>query len=72
MARKSRQRTLWLIITIIFSLGLMGTASSVSARESTAPPPSMDWRDAPGQQNAAVIPLKGSPELWKFRFIIDR
>ncbi|MET4589775.1 hypothetical protein ABIA70_001372 [Arthrobacter sp. 754] len=72
MARKSRQRTAWLTITIIFSLGLMGTASSGSARESAVPPTSTCWRNHPGQQNAAVIPLKGSPELWKFRFIIDR
>ena len=72
MARKSRQRTAWLTITIIFSLGLMGTASSGSARESTVPPTSTGCRDVPGQENPAAIPMKGSPELWKFRFIIDR
>lgn len=74
MAWKSRQRTAWLTITIVLSLGLMGTASSGTARESTIHPPSTstDWRDDQGQQNAGAIPLKGSPELWKFRFIIER
>jgi hypothetical protein len=72
VAWKSRQRTAWLTITIVFSLGLMGTEPSESARESTVPPTSTDWRDAPSQQNHAAIPLKGSPELWKFRLIIDR
>ena len=72
MARKSRQRTAWLTITIVFSLGLMGTEPSESARESTVPPTATDWRDLPSQQNHAVQPLKGSPELWKFRLIIDR
>ena len=72
MAWKSRQRAAWLSITIVFSLGLMGTEPSESARDSTGPPRSTDWRDVPSQQNHAPIPLKGSPELWKFRFIIDR
>jgi hypothetical protein len=74
VAWKSRQRTAWLTITItiVFSLGLMGTEPSGSARESTVLPTSTDWRDVPSQQNHAAIPLKGSPELWKFRLIIDR
>ena len=72
MAWKSRQRTAWLTITIVCSLGLIGTEPSESARESTVPPTSTDWRDVPSQQNHAPIPLKGSPELWKFRLIIDR
>ncbi len=72
MAWKSRQRTAWLTLTIVFSLGLIGTEPSESAWESTVPPTSTDWRDVPSQQNHAVKPLKGSPELWKFRFIIDR
>ena len=72
MAWKSRQRTAWLTITIVFSLGLIGTEPSECARESTVPPTSTDWRDVPSQQNHAVKPLKGSPELWKFRLIIDR
>ncbi|MET3141732.1 UNVERIFIED_ORG: hypothetical protein ABIB13_001434 [Arthrobacter sp. UYEF2] len=72
MAWKSGQRTAWLTISIVFSLGLIGTASSGTARESTVPPTSTDRRDVPSQQNHAPIPLKGSPELWKFRHIIDR
>ena len=72
MARKSRQRKAWLTIAIVLSLGLIGTEPSESARDSTGPPPSTDWRDVPSQQNHAPIPVKGSPELWKFRFIIDR
>jgi hypothetical protein len=50
----------------------MGTEPSGSAREGTVPPTSTDWRDIPSQQNQAAIPLKGSPELWKFRLIIHR
>jgi hypothetical protein len=72
MAWKCRQRTAWLTITIVFSLGLIGTASSGTARESTVPTTSTDRRDVPSQQNHASMPLKGSPELWKFRLIIDR
>jgi hypothetical protein len=72
VAWKSRQRTAWLTITIVFSLGLIGTEPSDDARESTVPPTSTDWRDVPSQQNHALKPLKGSPELWKFRLIIDR
>ncbi|HJV99918.1 MAG TPA: hypothetical protein VJ617_12590 [Arthrobacter sp.] len=72
MAWKSGQRTAWLTITIVFSVGLMGTGPSESERESAVPPTSTDWRDAPAQRNHAAKPLKGSPELWKFRFIIDR
>jgi hypothetical protein len=70
MAWKSGQRTVWLTITIVLSL--IGTAPSESARESIVPPASTGWRDVPSQQNHAPIPLKGSPELWKFRLIIDR
>jgi hypothetical protein len=72
MAWKSGQRTVWLTITIVLSLGLIGTAPSESARESIVPPASTGWRDVPSQQNHAAKPLKGSPELWKFRLIIDR
>ena len=72
MAWKSRQRTAWLTITIVFSLGLMGTEPSESAPESTVPPTLTDWRDVPSQQNHAAKPLKGSPELWKFRRLTYR
>jgi hypothetical protein len=69
MAWKSGQRTAWL--AIVLSLGLVGTAPSESARESTVPPASTGWRDVPCQQDHAAKPLKDSPELWKFR-LIDR
>lgn len=72
MVLKSRQRTAWLTITIVLSLGLMGTVPSGSARDSTVPPTSTDRPDVPSQEDHAPIPLKGSPELWKFRLIIDR
>ncbi|MDQ0635103.1 hypothetical protein QFZ40_003012 [Arthrobacter pascens] len=70
MAWKSRQRTAW--VTISLSLGLMGTVPSESARESTVPPTSTDWREVPSQQNYAARPLQGSPELWKFRRLTYR
>lgn len=72
MAWNSKQRTAWLTITIVFSLGLIGTAPSDSARESTVPPASTGCQDVPGQQNHAAKPLKGSPELWKFRRLTHR
>ncbi|MBT2523834.1 hypothetical protein [Arthrobacter sp. ISL-28] len=74
MARKPGQRTAWLIVTvtIVIGLGLIGTEPSDSARQSRVPQTATDSRDIPSQQNHAAEPLKGSPELWKFRFIIDR
>ena len=72
MDRNHGQRTAWLIITMVISLGLIGGEPSRSERESTAPQTSTDSHDVPSQQNLAPEPLKGSPELWKFRFIIDR
>jgi hypothetical protein len=72
MAWKSRQRTVWLTVTIILSLGLIGTEPSGSARDSTVPTTSTDWQEVPSQQNHAAIPLEGSPELWKFRRLTHR
>jgi hypothetical protein len=72
MAWKSRQGTAWLTVTIVLSLGLIGTEPSGSARESTPTPASTGWQEVPSQQNHAAIPLEGSPELWKFRRLTHR
>lgn len=68
MDRKAGQRTAWLTVTVI-SLGLIGAEPSGSEREGTAPQTSTGTRDVTSPQNPAPLPLKGSPELWKFRFV---
>lgn len=70
MAWNSTPRTAWLTITI--SLGSIGTAPSGSAQESTVPPTSLGGQTVQCQQDHEARPLKGSPELWKFRLILGR
>ena len=72
MAWKSRQRSACLTITVVLSLGLIATVPSESAQESTVPPAPTGRQDVPSQQNHAAKPLKGSPELWKFRRLTQR
>jgi len=67
----SRQPTARLT-TIVLTLGLIATAPSGSAPESTVPPASNGWQDVPCQQDHAAKPLNGSPELWKFRRLTHR
>jgi hypothetical protein len=59
-------------MSIVIGLSLIGTEASESAREKALPPTSTDSWEAPSEQNHAAEPLKGSLELWKFRFIIGR
>lgn len=68
MARKFRQRTVRLAIVLV--LGVVGMTPSGNAPESAAGSPGSACREDPAsQQDQAAKPLKGSPELWKFRFI---
>lgn len=70
MAWNSTKRTAWL--TIILSLGFIGTAPSDSAPDSTVPPASTGCQHVQCQQDDAATPIKGSPELWKFRRLTTR
>ncbi|MGX1162124.1 hypothetical protein FBY31_3822 [Arthrobacter sp. SLBN-100] len=60
------------LTTIVLSLGLIATAPYGSASESTVPPASNGWQDVSSQQDHPATPLKGSPELWKFRRLTQR
>ena len=70
MTSKSGQRKVWLAIVV--SLGLIWTGAAGGAEESTLPPASTVGQDLSAQLNQEAKPLKGSPELWKFRRLTAR